>query len=213
MGVLQLNLDRDGKSVEVQHAKEFFGPNDIAKGIYVAIISRDRESLTDLCRINPRKYQNPNITISSYTYSWTEFLQALVTQSDQTTEKLSQAYAESEPEKVEVSVDYALYLSSGIMEVFANLNSPPEEFHDALARALQYHKKFYDEIELNPGETMREHPTGFISLGLLAACVLYHDQGYKIEVKSDYIPEALIDGRFVDESLLWRNTGAPMVSL
>ena len=182
--------------------------SDIADGIYAAIICRDRTSLKALCQIDVRKFQSPNVLTSSYTFTWVEFLQAFVTKSNQTMEKLRQVYKESEPEKVETNVDYALYIASGLMEVFYNFGAQDRlSFYKALAKSLVRHKRYFEVVQLTSGETLRSEPRGYISLGLLSASVLYHDLGNPIDVQSDYIPKALVEGQFIDKELHWKAQG------
>lgn len=189
----------DGRKIAIPHTtSESFSVADLMDALYAAIISRDTASIETLCQVAPRRLRPPGSFCENYVFTWVEFLQAVLTKSPEAGEKLIQAVDESEPSGLNPAlIDYALFISVGEIEAFYGLSSPSAEiFNQKLATALKWHRRYYEAVLAND-ESQRTEPKGFVALGLLAACALAHDHGRRITVASDYIPAALIEGRFV----------------
>lgn len=89
--------------------------------------------------------------------------------------------------------DYAQFIVSPEIEL-ALLHRDPDGFDHALRNALVLHRRYWAEIQPNPGEAQDSDPAGFIALGPLAWAALRHDQGLPVGIRSDYLPQGVVDG-------------------
>ena len=91
--------------------------------------------------------------------------------------------------------DYALFLVSPEIELTL-LHAQPdaERFDQALRNALTLHRRYWTEVEANPGERQDDDPAGFLALGPLAWTALRHDLGVPSAVRSDYLPAPVVTG-------------------
>jgi Immunity protein 49 len=189
-----------GAPIEVPRLKinDVFNPDHLRLALFAAIVCRDRASIETLCRVDVRGLTTPGSIVDDFAFTFVEFLQGLLTQAPWAGDKLVQALNETDPAVLKTgNVDYALYIAVGEIDTFYGLSSPDVTvFNEKLATALERHKRFYEAIEVNPGESQRNDPRGFIAMGPLAATALAHDHGRTITVKSDYLPAGLVTGRF-----------------
>ncbi len=68
------------------------------------------------------------------------------------------------------------------------------QFNRSLAQALDLHRRYWTRTE-----ERRTNPNGFIALGPLALACLAVEAGFKIRVRSDYLPGTLLGGGRVGE--------------
>ncbi|SDU30876.1 immunity 49 family protein [Jiangella alkaliphila] len=91
--------------------------------------------------------------------------------------------------------DYALFLVSPEIELtLGHLQPGGDQFDQSLRNALTLHRRYWTEVEANPGEPQDNDPAGFIALGPLAWAALRHDHGLPSAVRSDYLPASVIAG-------------------
>ena len=189
-----------GSSVDVARLSknDVFNVVDLRRALFAAIIARDSASIEALCRVDPRSLRTPGSIVDDYAFTFAEFLQEMLTRSPDAGAKIVQAMAETDPAVLKTgNIDYALYIAVGEIDCFYGLSAPDGAMlNEKLAMALVNHRKFYD-AEVTLGRSQRNDPRGFIALGPLAAAALAHDHGRSVTVKSDYLPDGLVDGRFV----------------
>lgn len=75
-------------------------------------------------------------------------------------------------------------------------------YNEALQVALEKHRHYYEFIKDDFGE-QRSKPQGWVSLLLTALCIMAHKHNLVRTVKSDYIPEWLIEGDFNSLPIDW----------
>ncbi|WP_405247760.1 immunity 49 family protein [Cellulophaga sp. Asnod2-G02] len=91
------------------------------------------------------------------------------------------------------AIEFVTYLYEPLLFVYeALLRNNEEDFNAQLIEALTRHKTYYDTQKNN----RCNDSDGWISWRLLRAVALAYDNGIKINVKSDYIPEWLYKGEF-----------------
>ncbi|WP_158974850.1 immunity 49 family protein [Cellulophaga sp. L1A9] len=91
------------------------------------------------------------------------------------------------------AIEFVTYLYEPLLFVYeALLRNNEEDFNAQLIEALTRHKTYYDTKKNN----RCNDSDGWISWRLLGAVALAYDNGIKINVKSDYIPEWLYKGEF-----------------
>jgi hypothetical protein len=187
-----------GLAVARLQKNDVFNVADLQRALFAAIIARDTASIEVLTRLDARSLHTPGTIIDPYVSTFVEFLQALLTGSPAAGEKIVQAMAETNPATLKTATtDYALYIAVGEIDSFYGLSIPDDAaLNEKLATALINHRKYYEHVELTPGRSQRNDPRGLIALGPLAAASFGHDRGRSITVRSDYLPEGLVDGRF-----------------
>jgi len=91
--------------------------------------------------------------------------------------------------------DYAQFIVSPEIEL-ALLHRDPDaaQFDKALRNALVLHRRYWSELQPNPGEAQDSDPAGFIAVGPLAWAAMRHDQGLPVGIRSDYLPQGVVDG-------------------
>nr|WP_246400883.1 immunity 49 family protein [Jiangella mangrovi] len=91
--------------------------------------------------------------------------------------------------------DYALFVVSPEIELtLLHAQADAERFDQALRNALALHRRYWTEVEANPGEPQDSDPAGFVALGPLAWTALRHDLGLPVGVRSGYLPAAVVTG-------------------
>lgn len=91
------------------------------------------------------------------------------------------------------AIEFVTYLYEPLLFVYeALLRNNEEDFNAQLIEALTRHKTYYDTQK----DKRCNDSDGWISWRLLGAVALAYDNGIKINVKSDYIPEWLYKGEF-----------------
>lgn len=89
--------------------------------------------------------------------------------------------------------DYALFVVSPEIELTLLHQQPDaERFDQALRNALALHRRYWTEVEPNPGEPQDSDPAGFLALGPLAWAALRHDLGLPSAVRSAYLPVSVV---------------------
>ena len=105
------------------------------------------------------------------------------------------------PTMIEATRTYARFLASpeielalihGLSDQQARSSGLPT-FDEALRNALVMHRRYWFELEINPGERLERDPQGFIALGPLAWATLRRDQSLPFAVTSDYLPRSVIE--------------------
>jgi len=100
---------------------------------------------------------------------------------------------------------YALFLVGREIELAQRVGQSDEQyekdgsksvtFDQALRNALLDHRFFWRDIEMNPGRSQAHEPDGFIALGPLAWAAMRYRVGLPVNVRSDYLPRSVIEGR------------------
>ena len=66
-------------------------------------------------------------------------------------------------------------------------------FDQTLRDGLMTHRRFWRDIEMNPGERQTHDPDGFIALGPLAWAAMRYRLGLPVNITSDYLPRSVIE--------------------
>jgi|GEM_PF-6671091 len=99
------------------------------------------------------------------------------------------------------AIEFVTYLYEPLLFVYeALLRNNEEDFNAQLIEALTRHKTYYDTKKNNRCNDYK----GWISWRLLGAVALAYDNGIKINVKSDYIPEWMYKGDFDTSAITLR---------
>ena len=66
-------------------------------------------------------------------------------------------------------------------------------FDQTLRDGLMTHRRFWRDVEMNPGEPQTHDPDGFIALGPLAWAATRYRRGLPVNITSDYLPRSVIE--------------------
>ncbi|MFH8220257.1 immunity 49 family protein [Streptomyces sp. NPDC018057] len=125
--------------------------------------------------------------------AWIETLQTYWLGGQDLVQKLVAAVDATDPQVV-ADPDTVNRLLYPPMEMFHRfVRGDREGFNLALTQALQWHKEYWSE------ESRATQASGFVALAPLAIACMAYDADLPVEVKSEYIPRALVDRSWVGE--------------
>ena len=129
-------------------------------------------------------------------YAWVEVLQAFVKGDPRAGVLLEEARELADPGRASFAAGYAGLMAVPQMEVLGRLiERDGDGFNEALVRALESYRE-YTAADLAKGQLR-----GIVPLELLGMACLVRDgrvEGVSLEVESDYFPEGILDGRWLD---------------
>ncbi len=129
-------------------------------------------------------------------YVWVEVLQAFVKGDPRAGVLLEEARELADPGRASFAAGYAGLMAVPQMEVLGRLIARDGDgFNEALVRALESYRE-YTAADLAKGQLR-----GIVPLELLGMACLVRDgwvEGVSLEVESDYFPEGILDGRWLD---------------
>jgi hypothetical protein len=171
-------------------------PRRLVQACHAALATRDRIALDLFAQVPVDRVarQPPAAEERIYGLAHVQGLQALLRGDAAGNQLLLQAIQGcNDPGLVPASRDYAQFIVSPEIELTL-LHRDPDGFDQALRNALVLHRRYWAEIQANPGESRDSDPAGFIALGPLAWAALRHDQGLPVGIRSDYLPRGVVEG-------------------
>ncbi len=165
------------------------------QGIYIAIILRDIGAAKVYGEADPEKVvrygQNKP---EPWQVPYLKFLNGIWAFDTQIGTYLKDALKGSDPTGYNtMRADWLLNMLSPLLELWAMVFTQNEDrFNEKLHEQQQIRHDWHAALGEDSSNSIME----YIDLGALAACCYAHDKGFKITVKSDYLPEFLIKGDF-----------------
>lgn len=145
--------------------------------MYLSTICRERKRIDMLANV-------PQDTLYD-DFGWIRALQTYWRDGDGLVDTLVEAMRAAEQDE----------LRYGPIELFYLLTQDDEtRFNRSLANALEAHRAYWTRTE-----ERSKNPGGFVALGPLAIACLAKEAGFKIRVRSDYLPGTLLSGARVGE--------------
>lgn len=198
---LQVDLGPSGPPgpVELPRGRERptgLTPRRLVQACHAALATRDRIALDLFAQVPVDRVarQPPAAEERIYGLAHVQGLQALLRGDAAGNQLLLQAIQGcNDPGLVPASRDYAQFIVSPEIELTL-LHRDPDGFDQALRNALVLHRRYWAEIQPDPGESQDSDPAGFIALGLLAWAAMRHDQGLPVGIRSDYLPRGVVEG-------------------
>ncbi|WP_053722551.1 immunity 49 family protein [Saccharothrix sp. NRRL B-16348] len=126
-----------------------------------------------------------------YLYDVVETFQRFVRRESATRDALNAALRGTDPTVLDLSDKaFALFVVFPQLQMFHHLTQPDHEqqFAEALVEALELHREYWAADE------RAASPEGYLALGPLALAVLANDAGNPLDVRSEYLPQHLLDG-------------------
>lgn len=173
-------------------------PRRLVEACHAALATRDRIALDLFAQVPVDRVarQPPAPEERIYGLAQAQGLQALLRGDAAGNQLLLQAIQGcNNPGLAPAARDYAQFIVSPEIEL-ALLHRDPDAggFDQALRNALVLHRRYWAEIQANPGESQDSDPAGFIALGPLAWAAMRHDQGLPVGTRSDYLPRSVVEG-------------------
>lgn len=166
------------------------------RALWLAMICRERSRVVMLASVPEQLLRGSGADYDEYIYQWVKALQIYWREEDGLVDALLAAMQGTDPGELRVAdPELILELLYPPIELFYLFTQRDEaKFNDSLVRALELHHRFWTK-----DEERRTNPDGYISLPLLAITSLAKDAGMTIDVESEYIPQVLVEGRWVGE--------------
>jgi len=160
---------------------------------YLAIITRDKNSLDFLNSIPESLMKTANIEGDDADYKINRFYKGLFDSSVDIEDLLIEAMEAIDPDLHDNErLDYLLYIKGPELDLYGCfLFEELQRYNSKLEEAILDHKKYW-------GNEERDYDTeGWISYPLTAACVIaYDNKEYQGEIKSPYVPIWLVKHEF-----------------
>ena len=190
-------LDIEGEPVTAQRwsRNNLIDVTDFTRGFYAALAVGDDASLDVLAQVDVQALRMQGVFPEEYQFHWARALQGFRLAAPWTADVLVAALRESAPEKLrhgDGTTAYMFFKSSLEMELLAATTMDPDTFNAALLKALENHRRYFSEVQPNPGEDQSNDPLGFIALGSLAFAASMARRGWPITVASDYLPRSVL---------------------
>lgn len=173
-------------------------PRLLVQACHAALAARDRIALDLFAQVPLDRIarQPPAAEERAYGLTHARGLQALLRGDTDGNQLLLQAIQGCNDRGLAPAArDYAQFLVSPEIELTLLHRDPDAAgFDQALHNALVLHRRYWAEIQANPGVSQDSDPAGFIALGPLAWAAMRHDQGLSVGIRSDYLPRGVVDG-------------------
>ncbi|MFC9950874.1 Imm49 family immunity protein [Streptomyces prasinus] len=163
---------------------------------WLAVICREPERMTQLCEVPLERLRAPEGQYDEYVYHWVDTLQTYWLRRPGLVEKLTAALQMSDPAVARIAprdlLQGVLYPPINLFYHFVRRDV--EGFSPALEEALKLHRAHWTLTE-----ERQKDIDGAIALGPLAIACWAHDGHLPIEVKSDYLPQHLLQHDWLGE--------------
>jgi hypothetical protein len=176
---------------------------DWENAIYLAVISRKEHALLDVLSLDFNSTNFPEISIGhKYRKAFIQFLLEYLRDdsiNNSLLKVMEEQYELAEEVIAEFKPDYSywIYLYRPLIKLIQGLHKDEEKsFNIHLIKALEHHRNFWSSSRpMNPGgPAPYQDYEGLISLPCTALASMAFDKGWKLDVKSDYMPAFMIDG-------------------
>ncbi|MGY5134629.1 immunity 49 family protein [Streptomyces nigrescens] len=158
--------------------------------VYLATICRDNERLDRLMQVPVSFLRESGAVFDEYVYSWVEALQSYwFRRADDMWNKLVEAISGASPQVARIAdQETLLKILYPPLELFQLYNRGESgQFNASLAEFLTWHKQYWTGDEARSMDS-----DGLVALAPLAIACMVYDNGFPIEVDSEYLPKELL---------------------
>ncbi|WP_290439817.1 immunity 49 family protein [Streptomyces sp. JHA26] len=193
---VQCMIGHEVRTIPAVGVTHFTDAGTWLEAFWLAVVCRDQARMTQLCQVPVETLRASGAVFEEYIYHWVDALQTYWLEGPGLGEKLTAAFDGTDPDRLRFldreMMLKVLYPPINLFYRFAGRD--PEEFNEALVRALELHKEYW-----TASEERQETGDGDIPLDILALTCLAHDAGLPVEVESEYLPEHLLKRSWLGE--------------
>ncbi|MGK5530598.1 immunity 49 family protein [Streptomyces sp. URMC 129] len=195
-GTVQCRIAHKTRTIPATGPQHYTDAGNWLTAFWLAVICRDQRRMTELSRVPLSLLRASGAEFDEYIYAWVDSLQTYWLERPGLGEKLKAAFDGTDPGQPHiVPRELILKILYPPLNLFYRfLARDYQQFHTALAQALELHKEYWD---LN--EDRRLDTEGAVALGPLAVACLAFDAGFPIEVESEYLPRHLLQRSWLGE--------------
>lgn len=164
------------------------------KAMYMAIILRSNNAITELCKTPEEVFLNANIKPNSFDLAMVQVLKGLFDEASDIKFWILEAFKLYDSDSIEPERrEFIAEITAPTLALYKCILTRNEQgFNEELENALMMHQEFWKSPV-----SRADDRSGWVSLPLLAACALAVDnKDFTITVKSDYLPEWLYKKEF-----------------
>jgi hypothetical protein len=195
-GIVRCRIAHEVRSIPAIGPRPYADAGNWLTAFWLAVVCRDQKRLTALCEVPLERLRSTEGSYDEYVYHWVGALQAYWLRRPGLVEELTEALQKSHPEVARVAPRDLLqsirYPPINLFHRF--LRQDVQGFNQALAEAVELHKAYWTS-----DEDRVKDPAGMVALAPLALVCLAYDAGFPIEVRSEYLPLALVERSWVGE--------------
>ncbi|OKJ29308.1 hypothetical protein AMK23_08375 [Streptomyces sp. CB02130] len=158
--------------------------------VYLAVICREEARLDRLMRVPVALLRESGAIFDEYVYKWVEALQSYWSRrAGDMWSSLVAAIEGARPETASIADEETLLkILYPPLELFQLYNRGEiEKFNESLAEFLTWHRQYWSADEARA--TDRD---GLVALAPLAIACMAYDNGFPIDVESEYLPKELL---------------------
>ncbi|MHB9859058.1 immunity 49 family protein [Streptomyces sp. YIM S03343] len=194
-GSIQARIEHEVRSIPASRPQAADAGNWIT-AFWLAVVCREKDRMARLCHVPVELLRASGAEYDEYVYTWMKALQAYWLARDDFGQLLVAAAQGTRPEGLRIaSPDLMSVILWSPIELMTHLvRDDRARFNDSLALALRRHKEYW-----TADEERARRSSGLVALGPLAIACFAHDAGFPIDVQSDYLPKALLEGAWAGE--------------
>lgn len=173
------------------------------RAFYLALVGRDEMRVRDLASVPVERLREVEGSARpAYLYHWVSALQALVNGDDRLIAHLRSAMELSDPSQAgaglsALELNLLVFPQLDLLRAF--LGGEPEEFEQTLVRGLESFGDYHAREEGQEDPLAQVLPLGLLALASLAFDRVDHEPDYRMDVRSDYLPRALLERSWYKE--------------
>jgi Immunity protein 49 len=169
-------------------------PVDWLTAAFLAVITRSEERVAELCKVGKYTLRGSGAQVEDYVHPWVETLQRYLGGGQVPPALLESVIDLTDPERAKfASRDFMLLVAYPPANIlFRVLRGTEAQFNDALMQATTAHRDYWRQADF------ADNPDGFVAIAGLAMAIRGKDNGFAVEVESDYLPENLVNGTWAN---------------
>lgn len=199
-GTVECKIYTDTVAIPATGPRYWSNEGNWFKALYFSMVCRERKRTDSLCAVPEdllRTSAAGGVPLP-YLEHWGRTLRTWWRQQPEHYDHLIEAVRTADPEAAGLDReggDHIALLALPRMTMFRGIVENDEAaFNDALFNALELHRAYWTR-----DSEQAANSTSYVALEPLALACLARELGFTIDVQSPYLPEALLDGRWVGE--------------
>ncbi|MGW5348062.1 immunity 49 family protein [Streptomyces sp. HUAS TT3] len=191
---VQCRIAHKDRTLAATGVRNYVTPGTWLTAFYLAVVCRERDRITELCRVPLSLLRESGAYVDEFEYAWIDTLQTYWLGGPDLGRKLVAAVDGSDPAVIRTDQEAVGKVLYPPMEMFHRVVRRDDEgFDRAFTAALQLHGEYWNV----DGRATRV--SGLVALAPLAMACFAREAGIRIEVESEYVPATLLNGNWCGE--------------